>query len=83
MLLARLVSRPLISVHARPHSYLSGFGYDFNTLDNGEEANELSRAFSTLFGAPPSSRHWMLLQAWIPPLRLIVRLSLYPSSYLA
>ncbi|KAL1716765.1 cytochrome P450 [Schizophyllum commune] len=49
----------------------AGFGYDFNTLDNGEEANELSRAFSTLFGAPPSSRHWMLLQAWIPPLRLI------------
>ena len=51
----------------------TGFGYDFNTLDNGEEASELSRAFGTLFGAPVNSRQWLLLQAWIPPLRLIVR----------
>ncbi|KAI5899133.1 cytochrome P450 [Schizophyllum commune H4-8] len=49
----------------------AGFGYDFNTLDNGEEASELSRAFGTLFGAPVNSRQWLLLQAWIPPLRLI------------
>ncbi|KAL1746509.1 cytochrome P450 [Schizophyllum fasciatum] len=49
----------------------AGFGYDFNTLDDGEESNELSRAFSVLFGAPPSSRYWIVLQSWIPLLRLI------------
>ncbi|TRM55491.1 cytochrome P450 [Schizophyllum amplum] len=48
----------------------AGFGYDFNTLDDGEESNELSRAFSVLFGAPGgASRYWFMLQSRIPVLR--------------
>ncbi|TFK45671.1 cytochrome P450 [Heliocybe sulcata] len=50
---------------------MAGFGYDFDALRPKDTPNELSEAFSTMFGGPPSFRLLPFLQAWVPLFRLI------------
>lgn len=51
---------------------LAGFNYAFNALDPNGRVDELSEAFSDIFSASHNSRFLNMLQAFIPPLRLIV-----------
>ncbi|KAF8839261.1 cytochrome P450 [Paxillus ammoniavirescens] len=50
---------------------LAGFNYDFNALNATEKPNELNEAFSTIFTATQRFSIFPILQARIPPLRLI------------
>lgn len=51
---------------------LAGFNYAFNALDPDGPVNELSEAFGAIFSASHDSRFLNMLQAFIPPLRVIV-----------
>ena len=51
---------------------LAGFNYDFNSLDPDGQVNELNEAFGTVFSSANDSRLFAVLQAVIPPLRLLV-----------
>ena len=57
---------------------LTGFGYSFDALKFGEESNELGYAFAQIFNSSKSVSIFSILQARIPFLQLIVRLSLVP-----
>ncbi|KAF7792239.1 hypothetical protein EIP86_003275 [Pleurotus ostreatoroseus] len=50
---------------------LAGFNYDFNSLDPDGQVNELNEAFGTVFSSANDSRLFAVLQAVIPPLRLL------------
>ncbi|KAF9236874.1 cytochrome P450 [Melanogaster broomeanus] len=50
---------------------LAGFNYNFDALDANEKPNELNEAFSTALNAVQGFSIFHILQAWIPPLRLI------------
>ncbi|KAF8552300.1 cytochrome P450 [Imleria badia] len=50
---------------------LAGFNYDFKALSADGKPNELNEAFSTMFSASQRLSVLPILQAWIPPLRLI------------
>jgi hypothetical protein len=60
-----------LPVHGR-HSPWLGFNYNFGALDVDGKPNELNEAFATMLGAGQRQSILPILQAWFPPLRLIV-----------
>ncbi|TGZ79553.1 cytochrome P450 [Ascodesmis nigricans] len=44
----------------------AGFGYDFNALKNGEEANELSNAYAKLLKRDRAAMGWIMLMMLLP-----------------
>lgn len=54
------------------HSPWLGFNYDFDSLNANGKPNELNEAFATMFAAGQRLSILPVLQAWFPPLRVIV-----------
>jgi hypothetical protein len=57
---------------------LAGFDYSFDSLDGGNNKNELNEAFATMFRASESARILSLFITRIPLLRFIVRFVCHP-----
>lgn len=65
---------PPFSFPVGSRSLCVGFNYHFDSLNTEGKPNELNSAFETMFGSIADFALFPLLQAYFPPLRIIVRI---------